>query len=160
VSNIDLSLQVDEDGFVCVVAPDTYRGFVDEDWALDDLLARFVEQMNRGSLFVAYPGSDNANSNLIVESESSPVQALREASGIVHVGAEGLWVTDYTQLSMAAQFADESPLAGYSQRIPAEPGMYRVTLREDAENASTFLLTISPTSSDTVLEHHSVPWFD
>ncbi|MFI6433051.1 hypothetical protein [Rhodococcus oryzae] len=160
MSNIDLSLQVDEDGFVCVVAPDTYRGFVDEDWALDDLLARFVEQMNRGSLFVAYPGPDNANSNLIVESESSPVQALREASGIVQVGAEGLWVTDYTQLSMAAQFADESPLAGYSQRLPAEPGMYRVTLREDAENDSTFLLTISLTSSDTVLEHLSVPWFD
>lgn len=57
-------LQVDPDGFVCVVAPDTYAGFVDANWNFDGLLACFVEQMNRGSLFVAHPGPDYGDCNM------------------------------------------------------------------------------------------------
>lgn len=31
-------LHVDEDGFFCLVAPDVYQGFVDEDWELEQLM--------------------------------------------------------------------------------------------------------------------------
>jgi|GEM_PF-6365524 len=44
------TLLVDDDGFVCLVAPDTYRGFVSENWTLDEILSHFVAQMNRASL--------------------------------------------------------------------------------------------------------------
>ena len=156
-----MSLEVDDDGFVCVVAPDSYEGFVDEDWTLDSLLARFVQQMNRGSLFVAYPGPDAANSEIAFGTEQAPTGAGREASGIVQVGTAGLWLTDYAELTMAAQFSDESPIASYSQRLPVATGRYRITLREqDAEDESTFVLTVSPVGLDEVVEQSSVPWFE
>lgn len=152
-------LRVDEDGFVALVAPDAYSGFVDEDWELEDLLARFVEQMNREVLFIAYPGPDDANAAL----ELSP-QALsatrRQATGVVTVGEDGLWLTDYTQLTMAAQFADESALSRYAQRLPVEPGRYRITLHEDATRESTFVLTATATGAPDTEIQTDVPWFD
>ena len=156
-----ISLEVDDDGFVCVVAPDSYEGFVDEDWTLDRLLVRFVEQMNRGSLFVAYPGPDAANGEIVFGTEQAPAGTGREASGIVQVGEAGLWLTDYAELTMAAQFSDESPIASYSQRLPVTAGRYRITLREEAaEDEPTFVLTVSPVIGDTLIHRDSVPWFE
>lgn len=37
------SIEVDGDGFVCVVCPDGYAGFIREDWELEEVLSRFVE---------------------------------------------------------------------------------------------------------------------
>lgn len=54
----------------------------------------------------------------------------RQATGVVTVGEDGLWLTDYTQLTMAGQFADESALSRYAQRLPVEPGGERVTARD------------------------------
>ena len=161
MSTEPMSLEVDDDGFVCVVAPDSYEGFVDEDWTLDRLLVRFVEQMNRGSLFVAYPGPDAANSAIAFDRKQGRTAAGREASGIVQVGEAGLWLTDYTELTMAAQFSDESPIASYSQRLPVTAGRYRVTLCEEvAQDEATFVLTVSPAGPDEVAEQDSVPWFE
>ncbi len=155
-----IDLQIDDDGFVCVIAPDGYSGFVDEDWALDQLLARFVEQMNQGNLFIAYPGPDHAGADLAFEQAPSPESAIRKVAGIVHVGDAGLWLTDYTELTMAAQFEDAPPLASYSRRLPIAPGTYRVTLRERPLDGSHFLLTVAPADAETVVEHRSVPWFE
>lgn len=161
MSTEPMNLEVDDDGFVCVVAPDSYEGFVDEDWTLDRLLARFVEQMNRGSLFVVYPGPDCANSEILFGTEQTPTNAGREASGIVEVGAAGLWLTDYAELTMAAQFSDESPIASYSHHLPVTAGRYRITIREHAaQDEPTFVLTVSPASADTVVQQVSVPWFE
>ena len=52
------------------------------------------------------------------------------ATGVVTVGEDGLWLTDYTQLTMAGQFADESALSRYAQRLLVEPGGERVTARD------------------------------
>lgn len=161
MSTEPMSLEVDDDGFVCVVAPDSYEGFVDEDWTLDRLLGRFVEQMNRGALFVAYPGPDAANSEIRLGTEQARAGTGREASGIVQVGAAGLWLTDYAELTMAAQFSDESPIASYSQRLPVTAGRYRITLREEVvEDESTFVLAVSPAGQNEIVEQTSVPWFD
>lgn len=154
----EADLRVDEDGFVALVAPNEYRGFVDEDWGLEDLLTRFVEQMNHGALFIAYPGPDDADAALTLATEAPPV-TMRQATGVVEVGAEGLWLTDYTQLTMAAQFADESPLSSYAQRLLVEPGRYRITLHEDATSESGFVLMISMTDTDDIEHQTVVPWF-
>lgn len=152
-------LRVDDDGFVALVAPGEYSGFVDEDWELDDLLSRFIDQMNRGALFIAYPGPDHADAPLTFNAEASPT-TKRQATGVVDVGEDGLWLTDYTQLTMAAQFPDESPLASYAQRVPIEPGRYRITLHQNAADGSAFVLTASATSIDDAEHQTTVPWFD
>lgn len=156
-----VDIVIDEDGFACLVAPDRYSGFVDEDWTLDQLMAHFVEQMNRRSLFAVYPGPDHADHEISFGGVSSSQSVLREAAGIVEVGPAGLWQTDYTQLTMAAQFADQPPVTNYySKRLPVPEGTYRVVLRQLADgDRSRFELTVSPAGDDREAAHLSVPWF-
>lgn len=152
--------RVDEDGFVCLVSPDTYAGFVDEDWELDALLERFVEQCNLGSLFIAYPGPDHADDRLVIDPGAPrPTHALREIGGIVHVGAGGLWLTDYMQLTMAAQFSDSGPLANHAVRIPVAAGSL-VTLAQDPGEESVFRLTWRDAGSEAPAPITAVPWFE
>ncbi|MBO0703502.1 MAG: hypothetical protein J2P38_11255, partial [Candidatus Dormibacteraeota bacterium] len=130
---------VDDDGFVCLVCPDRYIGYVDEDWTLEQVLERFVQQMNAGTLFVAYPGPDWTDEPFAVVAEPSAQAAAREATGGIRVGEGGVWLTDYIQLTMAAQYADSAPVATHHTRLPIGPGAYRVTLRELSEGAAPAL---------------------
>jgi len=156
------ALHVDDDGFVLLVAPDTYRGFVSESWTLDEILSHFVAQMNRASLFVAHPGPDAADEPLALETAPSARTAKRDASGVIEVGLQGLWLTDYAQLTMAAQYEDEPPITEWgSTRLPAEPGRYRIQLRELSEGDPTYVLTLTPDEAEIgeIGEIQSVPWF-
>lgn len=151
-------LHVDDDGFFCLVAPDTYRGFVDEDWQLEQLLTHFVGQMREGSLFVAYPGPDDADEAVKVADDRRDAPVLREAVSTVDVGAGGLWLTDYTQLTMAAQFDDEGPIASGAIRPPVQEGPQQVILRQFADSPG-YVLTISPVADDNHEPLSAVPWF-
>lgn len=158
----ETTLHVDDDGFVCLVAPETYRGFVSEDWTLDEVLSHFVTQMNQASLFVAYPGPDGADEPLELETARSARNATREASGVIEVGPQGLWLTDYAQLTMAAQHEDEPSITDWgSTRLPAEPGRYHVVLRELAAGEPAYVLTLTPDDAETAVidPTESVPWF-
>ncbi|HWV48484.1 MAG TPA: hypothetical protein VN035_03425 [Microbacterium sp.] len=150
-------LNVDEDGFFCLVAPDAYRGFVDEDWELEQLLVRFVEQMNAGSLFIAYPGPEDADETVAFAGTLPDASVLREATSTVHVGVGGLWVTDYTQLTMAAQFDDEAATNAGAIRLPVTEGSHRVALRQ-VDGDPRYVLTISPVDDD-LKALDAVPWF-
>lgn len=151
-------LHVDEDGFFCLVAPDAYRGFVDGDWQLEQLLTHFVGQMREGTLFVAYPGPDDADEVVAVADGPCDAPTLREAAGTVHVGAGGLWLTDYTQLTMAAQFDDEAPTAVGAIRLPVQEGSQRVILRH-VDGNPRYLLAIGPVEDDDREPLNAVPWF-
>ncbi len=152
---------VDEDGFVCLVAAGPYDGFVGADWDLDELLTRFAEQMSRGALFIAYVGPDAAGGELRIVTEASSDRATREAAGVIDTG-DGLWLTDYTQLTMAAQFNDERPEPDDpDSRLPVPAGRYRILLREFASNDDrAFELVVSPADGDDTVEHAAVPWFE
>ncbi|UYO95643.1 hypothetical protein OED01_08420 [Microbacterium sp. M28] len=152
-----LFLNVDEDGFFCLVAPDAYRGFIDEDWQLEQLFTHFVEQMNAGSLFVAHPGPDDADETVSFAGTPSGASALREATSTVHVGVGGLWVTDYTQLTMAAQFDDETATNSGAMRLPVTEGTHRVTLSQ-VDGDPCYVLTIKPVDDD-LQPLDAVPWF-
>ncbi|MBZ4486052.1 hypothetical protein LQ938_09250 [Microbacterium sp. cx-55] len=154
------SLRVDEDGFFVLVVPDAYKGFVDEDWRLDELLGHFAGQMNEGALFIAYPGPDDADSAVAVTDRPITAPVLREAVGIVRVTASGLWLTDYTQLTMAAQFHDESPTGPAAVRLTTPVGWHRVLLRQ-IDGDPRLNLTITPIAAAIERKRlSSVPWFE
>ncbi|MDQ0646009.1 hypothetical protein QFZ53_000205 [Microbacterium natoriense] len=153
-----VALHVDEDGFFCLVAPDTYRGFVDEDWELEQLLTHFAGQMNAESLFIAYPGPYDTNETVVVADGHGDAPVLRQAVGAVNVGPGGLWLTDYTQLTMAAQFDDEAPTASYAIRLPIAEGRHRVDLRQ-LDGVPRYVLTITPLADDGREPVSAVPWF-
>lgn len=156
-------LNVDEDGFVAVVAPDSYRGFVGEDWTMETLLERLTAQMNDQTLFIAYAGPDDANEEVAFAAGPTPFPAgvRRETSGVVAVGPGGLWVTDYTQLTMAAQSDEEGPIANHSStRLPVSQGRCRVTLRQFAEQPQFELTVTDAPETDRPPQHTSVPWLE
>ncbi|PHP90557.1 hypothetical protein CFB52_010640 [Burkholderia sp. AU18528] len=162
---LELQATVDADGFVALVCPDMYSGYVDENWTLDQVLARFAEQMNNAALFIAYPGHDFADRVLRISDAPLPATVLREVSGVVNVGEQGLWLTDYTQLTMAAQFRDELPMRNHHLRMPVSPGPHRLTLRqlasptENASSPSIELIVTSFPSNQNDAHFDSVPWF-
>ncbi|RQQ22481.1 SMI1/KNR4 family protein [Burkholderia stagnalis] len=162
---LELQATVDADGFVALVCPDMYSGYVAEDWTLDQVLARFTEQMNRASLFVAYPGADFSDQDLRIADAPLPTTALREVSGVVHVGEQGLWLTDYTQLTMAAQFREELPVRSHHARLPVGSGPHRITLRQfalsvgSASSPSIELIVTSVPGNQNTAHFGSVPWF-
>lgn len=152
------NLQVDDDGFVLLITPDTYLSFIDEDWTLEQVTSRFTEQMNSGSMFAAYVGEGFVLDRLNY-GPPDPAEAIaREAASVVDVGADGIWITDYTQITMAAQFADYSPLGEYSTRLPVDAGRYEVRLKQLDSGALHLDATIA--SATAHIENHAVPWFE
>jgi len=151
---------VDEDGFVCLACPDTYEGFVDEDWTLSQVLSRFAEQMSLGRAFVAYPGPDCCDEPLTVTDALSDKPASRVVSGVMSVGEGGLWLTDYTEMTMAAQFPDSRPIAYYHPRLPVVPGIYKVILRQLEGEDIRFELAIVAAPDAPLVAFDEVPWFD
>ncbi|HHH1607553.1 TPA: hypothetical protein ACPZST_004067 [Yersinia enterocolitica] len=165
---MELCSEVDGDGFVALVCQDTYSGYVGEDWIFEQLLERFIEQMNIGVLFAAYPGSDLAGQPLRISDTPSPAIAWREVTAQLLVGESGLWLTDYTQLTVAAQFSDEPPFKSYHLKLPVSSGVYRVTLRqfavsvlyedgEEEELAAELVITPADASAQPS-QFAAVPW--
>lgn len=159
-ADFELFAEIDEDGFVALVCPNAYVGYVDEDWTLQQVAARFVEQMNAHVLFVAHPGPDSACEPLRISNRPSPIAAWRETSGFLLVEDDGLWLTDYTQLTMAAQFNDERPIASYHTRLPILAGAYQVTMRQFT-SLPTFELVIQDAEGrERPLPFDAVPWLE
>ncbi|WP_038466974.1 hypothetical protein [Arthrobacter sp. PAMC 25486] len=156
----NLFFPFDEDGFLALVAPDHYSGFVAPDWTLAQLMDRFVEQMNLENAFVAYPGDDFADEPFHLVDQHGAGRVIREASGMLRVGDAGLRLTSYTQLTMAAQFPDEAAAdPRNSLRLPCAPGVYRLSLREFSGVEPAFELEIRPADNAAPVIHDAVPWF-
>lgn len=154
----EADLRVDDDGFVLIIAPDRYDSFIDDDWTLEQIVARLTDQMTAGSMFAAFVGQDGDEDRLTYGPPDPSEVITREASTIVDVGPGGLWLTDYTQITMAAQFADESPIGPCSVRLPVGPGRYEVRLQQMKSGALHLSVTSAPTAPH--VEHRSVPWFE
>lgn len=161
----ELHAHVDEDGFVALVCPDAYAGYVDEEWTLAQVLERFVQQINAATLFAAFPGPDLADASLRVSDRPSSGAAWRTVSGLIRVGEGGLWLTDYTQLTMAAQFDDEMPTRDEQLQLPVPPGLYRVTLRqfavsyEDDQEPAAEIVIEPAQAGEAGAGVNAVPWF-
>lgn len=156
--DFELFGQVDEDRFVALVCPHVYAGYVGDDWTLAQITGRFVEQMSAQTLFVAHPGADLACEPLRISNRPSPIAANREASNVLQVESDGLWLTDYTQLTMAAQSFDAPPVADHHTLVPVSAGNYRVTLRQLTDSP---LIELIITETDPVHRQgrfNAIPW--
>ena len=101
-----MKLQVtDDSGFLALVDPDAYSGFVAEDWALDDIRARFRREMAARHLLIW--GTGQEGSWTVDVSLSGPAGAgIREVTGSIVATNGRLLVTNYESLTMVAQFND------------------------------------------------------
>ena len=164
--SFEMAAEIDYDGFICLVCPASYDGFVGADWSVEQIQSKFVDQMNTGSLFVAYPGPDLAGQSLRISGVASEAPCLRETHGLLQVGEDGLWLTDYSELTMAAQFSDSRPVGDYHVRLPVPAGFFRITVRqfaqswEDELEPAAELVITAPFENEPAMLHQAVPWFD
>ena len=95
----------DDSGFLAVVVPASYEGFVDSDWQFAQLLGHFQAQMARQSLLIWGTGLEGLW-RVDVQLRRPRVRGFREVVGPLRVVGGAVLVTNYESLTMAAQFAD------------------------------------------------------
>jgi hypothetical protein len=93
----------DDSGFLALVDPDAYEGFVDPEWTLESLLAQFRAAMSQRSLLIWGTGREDFwNVDVVIDGPEPPVGFRRVTGPITTSGR--LHVTNYESLTMAAQF--------------------------------------------------------
>ena len=123
----------DEDGFLSIVNTDRYSTFVDEDWTLEQLLAHFVSEMNKLNCVVWQTdrhGGDLWTVKILEAPSDEP--SFREFSHEIEVTDGRLYIVDYTDLTMAAQFEDDTlPRKDHADRcIELKNGLYRMMVSQ------------------------------
>lgn len=121
----------DDSGFLAIVNSDTYKSFVDEDWQLNQLMKHFVDEMNnKNIIFWATGNQSNWTVSLVDKSESK--KAFREFTSTINVTDGKLYLTNYDDLTMSAQFEDTKIPAEHNSDliIKLENGLYNLTIRQ------------------------------
>ena len=131
---------IDDDGFIALVNGANYQGFVGEDWQFDQLITHFVDQMNLGNVIVWQASNDGGGDWLVsFQEHPSSTPAFRQFEHFINVTTGQLFLSNYSDLTMAAQFSDISiPLPHNADlEIELENGWYKVIVRQlfDPDNA-------------------------
>src|SRR6476619_1913529 len=115
----------DDSGFLAIVDPDAYVGFVQEDWTLNLLQERFTREMAERHLLIWATGVANLWK---VQVSFLPTRAsgFREVVGTIGSSRGRLLLTNYESLTMAAQFSDVSFPQAHERDgvLHVQPGLY------------------------------------
>jgi len=145
-----MELTVDDDaGFLGIVDPDAYEGFVAEDWTHESLFAHFAAQMARGALLLWATSPDGGSWTVALDGALAGAGA-RSVTGPITSRQGRLCLVDYGTLTMAAQFADvtvpEPHLADLE--LAVAPGTYACTVTQihadDRHPPPHFALHLTP----------------
>ena len=157
---------VDEDGFLSLVDASAYRGFVDEDWTFDTLTAHLMSEARAEHAIVLHPGAD-FDGSVVRFGDAPRRRVMRSHAGILAVSQGRIHLCDYTALTMAAQFSDDSPVTPQTPWIDIPNGRYLVTVREVLTRfgrGSEFWSSIVPVDAEdeaaAALAMTSIPWMD
>ncbi|MDR2904595.1 MAG: hypothetical protein LBU73_01385 [Helicobacteraceae bacterium] len=121
----------DDSGFMAIVNAEKYNTFVNEDWELPELFARFLEEMNKENLIIWATGMEGWWTVAILDKATNK-KAFREFDKSIVVTNGRLYLTNYENLTMAAQYAYEQIPAKHNSDlfIPLDNGRYIFTVRQ------------------------------
>lgn len=156
----------DDSGFLAIVDPDAYQGFVHADWTWHMLREHFLREMNERRLLIWGTGSENMW-NVEVVFRPTLAASFREVSGCIEASRGRLLLTNYEALAMTAQYPDVTlPLPHEeSNLISVLPGLHDcriVQLQDPADDVSSeeavgFIYEFTPAIS--LGEHWcEIPW--
>lgn len=162
---------VDGSGFLGLVDPDAYEGFVGEDWSYETLFGHFGAQMGRGALLLWATSGDGAGGTWTVAVGAGVaggvggIAGARSVTGPIRSRHGRLCLVDYETLTMAAQFADvtlpEPHLADLE--LAVAPGAYACTVTQvhddDRRPPPHFGLHLTP-SDGSLAPWPGPAWYD
>ncbi len=127
----------DDSGFLAIIDPDAYRGFVHADWTWDTIQEHFAREMRERHLLIWGTGLEHFWS-IDVSLETTGAAGFREVTGSITASRGRLLLTNYESLTMAAQFPDVSlPQAHEREQVlSVSPGLYdcRIIQLSDPES--------------------------
>lgn len=131
MQNSKLLTITDDSGFLGIVNADTYKSFVSEDWKLSQLLAHFVKEINDDHLILWATGSENIWTIKFVNNPSE-IKPFREFYKILEVTNGKIFLTNYEDLTMAAQYDDEKIPSNHNANlsIDLDNGSYEFQIRQ------------------------------
>lgn len=95
----------DDSGFLALIDPAAYSGFVDEDWELQQLYNHFRAEMKRHTMIIWGTGLEGTW-NVDVTLKKSRVRPYREITAPLVVTGGKLLVTNFESLTKAARSPD------------------------------------------------------
>ncbi|MEX6690894.1 hypothetical protein QTN47_25520 [Danxiaibacter flavus] len=121
----------DDSGFLAIVNADKYKSFVDENWEYEQLIKHFVDQMNNNSLVIWATGSEGEWTMRFTDKQSDK-QSFKEFSKSINITNGKLWLINYEDLTMVAQFEDEKIPLNHNKDlfIQLDNGIYNITIRQ------------------------------
>lgn len=120
-----------DSGFLAIVNSDTYKSFVDEDWQLNQLMEHFVDEMNNKNI-IFWATGNQSNWTISFLSKPDNKKYIREFISTINVTDGKLYLTNYDDLTMSAQFEDTKIPAEHNSDlvIKLENGLYNLTIRQ------------------------------
>jgi hypothetical protein len=115
----------DDSRYLAIIDPDSYHGFVHEDWTLDLLRDHFVKQMAARRILIWGTGLE-MYWKIQVAFQPTGIAGFREAIGSIVSSRGRLLLTNFESLTMAAAYADVSlPQRHEANNVmQVQPGLY------------------------------------
>jgi hypothetical protein len=159
----------DDSGFIAIVNSDKYISFVDKDWELPQLLHHFVTEMNKDTLIIWSTGMEN-NWTVDILDKPSNKKSYRELNKSISVTEGQLFLTNYEDLTMAAQFDNERIPSKHNSElnIKLDNGKYNFTIRQmydpydnnyDPTQKTNFEIIISAVNNSSTQVAENVFWW-
>jgi hypothetical protein len=131
----------DDSGFLAIIDPDAYRGFVQADWTWETIQEHFAREMRERHLLIWSTGTEHFWS-IDVSFQPTRASGFREVIGSITALQGRLLLTNYESLTMAAQFPDVAlPQAHEREQVlSVSPGLYdcRIIQLSDPESDAPF----------------------
>jgi hypothetical protein len=160
----------DDSGFLAIINVDKYNSYVSEEWGFPQLIKHFCDEMNKEYLVIWATGLEY-EWTVEVSKGSTNKMAFREFSKSIEVTNGKLYLTNYEDLTMAAQFEKvKLPIrhnAGLFVNL--DNGRYELTIRKlfdlenfdfDKEGDVNFEILIKPYAGELIHQADEIFWWD
>lgn len=159
----------DDSGFLGIVNADTYKSFVDEEWELSQLINHFIDEMNNDSLILWATGVENVWTVNFVN-EPSGIKSFREFYKTIEITNRKIFLINYEDLAMAAQYEEEQIPAKHTAdlSIELENGRYLFQVRQlfdpgdfnyEPDGKVNFEIVVQPAINKKTLQVQKVFWW-
>jgi hypothetical protein len=131
----------DDSGFLAIIDPDAYRGFVSSDWTWEMIQEHFRNEMHERHLLIWGTGLEHFWT-IDVSFHPTGASGFREITGSIAASQGRFLLTNYESLTMAASFPNVSLPRAHErgQVLSVPPGLHdcRIIQLSDPESDAPF----------------------